>query len=370
MTKHQHNQGNKTSIDNSMEFTLIDNTLKYYESLFMDIESATRNIYIEVYRIVPSIYAEKLRSILITKAQLGVDVMLLLDAYGSASVETYFNKLKTAGGKICFFDRIKYTIHGIYKWHKRNHRKLLIIDNHISYIGSSNITNYNINWRELMVRIEDNKFASVCKNIFIQQFYEDSNMFKNELEHLDPIFVYDKYIVLRDRPSVRKQAIKKAVLTMLKKAKHKIIIETPYFLPSFLIRRELIRAIKRGVEVIIITPKQSDVGIVNILRSKYIGLLHKEGLKIQLYEPNNLHSKLIIADNFYIVSSSNFDYRSFMFQHELGLLGQEDELLNLLIKHVDETLHKCQPFDYDKWINRPAIEKVFATLLVPVRHLL
>lgn len=353
-----------------MNVALIDNTVDYYNQLFSDIEEAVCSVYIEVFRVVPSAYAEKLRSILVSKAKNGVDVMLLLDAYGSSSVETYFNSLKAVGGKICFFDRMLYTLHGIYKWHKRNHRKLLIIDNKISYIGSSNITDYNVDWRELMVRIDDKRFAAVFKNIFIQQFYESSTIFQGEIEHLDPIFVSDGYIVLRDRPSVRKQAIKKAMISIIKKAKKQITIETPYFLPSFLIRRELIKAAKRGVEVLVITPRQSDVTIVNILRGKYLGPLYKQGIKIQFYNPNNLHSKLIIADDTYIVTSSNFDYRSFMFQHELGLLGQNDELLGLLSSHVRETMKYCTPFDYSKWSNRSSIEKLFAWLLVPIRHLL
>jgi cardiolipin synthase len=117
-------------------------------------------------------------------------------------------------------------------------------------------------------------------------------------------------------------------------------------------------------------PKHSDMRMVDILRNKYFGMMHKSGVKLLFYTPHNLHAKLLIIDRkIFSVSSANFDYRSFRYQYEIALIGTEPELLRQLDAHVRETLKNSEPFDYPRWMNRPKIEKIFEYILLPFRHL-
>jgi cardiolipin synthase len=89
------------------------------------------------------------------------------------------------------------------------------------------------------------------------------------------------------------------------------------------------------------------------------------------YKPNNLHAKLMIVDRkTFFFGSANFDYRSFRYMFEVMLLGCDPNLLEDLLVHVNETIEDCEPFNYDEWLNRPFIHKVFEGLLVPFRHYL
>ena len=88
------------------------------------------------------------------------------------------------------------------------------------------------------------------------------------------------------------------------------------------------------------------------------------------FSPYNLHAKLLIIDNkTFSISSANFDYRSFRYQYEISLIGQEPEVLRQLEIHVRETLASSEEFNYERWVNRPLIEKIFEWVLLPFRHL-
>ena len=79
---------------------------------------------------------------------------------------------------------------------------------------------------------------------------------------------------------------------------------------------------------------------------------------------------LIIDDQTFSISSANFDYRSFRYQYEITLIGQNPEILRQLNQHVRETIASSEEFNYDRWRSRPLIEKIFEWFLLPFRHLL
>jgi len=149
------------------------------------------------------------------------------------------------------------------------------------------------------------------------------------------------------------------------------VIETPYFLPGFMLRKALMDAAKRGVDVKVIMPKNSDVRMIDILRNKYFGLLYKNKVNLLFYVPHNLHAKLLLIDNrIFSITSANFDYRSFLYQYEIALIGKDISILSQLQDHIQETLNNSVEFNYETWLKRPLIEKIFERILVPFRHLL
>jgi len=110
--------------------------------------------------------------------------------------------------------------------------------------------------------------------------------------------------------------------------------------------------------------------MVDILRNKYFGMMHKSNVELLFYTPHNLHAKLMIIDQkVFSISSANFDYRSFRYQYEIALIGHEPEILKQLDAHVKETLRNSEAFDYLRWMNRPKIEKIFEYIFLPFRHL-
>ena len=156
---------------------------------------------------------------------------------------------------------------------------------------------------------------------------------------------------------------------MIRHAQNEILIETPYFLPGYFLRKALLDACKRGVAVSVVVPRHSDVMLIDILRNRYLGPLHKGGINFLYYLPANLHSKAMMVDrqNF-AIGSPNFDYRSFRYMHEIILIGQDERITSQLDRHIRETIEHSEAFNFDKWLHRPRLQRFIEWLLLPFRH--
>ncbi len=354
-----------------MEFMVLDDPLKFYNVMLNDIAQARNFIYLETYKFANDHMGVKFRDALTRKAREGVKVKLMIDSWGRGPVtDSFFEALIKYGGDVKFFEKIKLNTDIFTRGHRRDHRKIIVIDDEISYIGSMNITGYNLNWRELALRIKG-ELSVLFRKVFLQN-YESINpyLIPNKMAFTRTVKMND-WEIIRDVPSIPLQRMKKKYVQLIRKAQSSVMIETPYFLPGFLLRKALIDAAKRGVDVCVIMPKHSDVHMIDILRNRYLGMMSKNNVRLLFYVPNNLHAKLMIIDKrVFSISSANFDYRSFRYQYEIALIGTENEVLRQLHEHLQGTLNNSETFDYEKWAGRPLIEKIFEAILIPFRHLL
>jgi cardiolipin synthase A/B len=354
-----------------MESLVIDDTLQLYNLMLSDIANAKSYIYLETYKFANDHMGVRFRDALTRKAQQGVDVRILIDSWGKGPIsESFFSTLIANKGEVKFFEKIKLNSDLFTRGHRRDHRKILVIDDETCYLGSANITGYNLNWRELSIRMKG-QIAVVFKTIFEQNFEAFNPYNITSKVNFSKTMKYLDFEILRDVPSMSIQRIKKRYTQMIRGAKSSIVIETPYFLPGYLLRKALMDAARKGVDVKVIMPKHSDVRMVDILRNKYFGLFFKNNVKLLFYSPYNLHAKLMVIDNeTFSISSANFDYRSFRYQYEITLIGHDPEVLRQLQAHIRATMASSEEFNYERWVNRPMIEKIFEWILLPFRHLL
>jgi cardiolipin synthase A/B len=355
----------------AMQYQLIDDTLKLYTLMLNDIAQAHDYIILETYKFANDHMGERFRDALTRKAREGVNIRILIDSWGKGPVsDDFFRELSANGGEVKFFEKIKINTDLFTRGHRRDHRKIMVIDDKVSYLGSANITGYNLNWRELILRSEGD-LAIPLKQVFMENFEAfNPYIITNKLNFTRTIYHGD-FEIMRDVPSLPLQRIRKKYVQMIRSAKKSLVLETPYFLPGYNLRKSLMDAAKRGVDVQVIMPKNSDVRIIDILRNKYLGLLHKNKVKIFFYGPYNLHAKMMmIDDEIFSISSANFDYRSFRFQYEVALIGSEPAITSQLRDHVAETLKSSEAFIYEIWEKRSWVEKFFEWLLTPFRHLL
>lgn len=328
-----------------MEYKVLSNSERIYKHMISDIRKAKREILLETYIYRNDKIGRLFRSELTKKAKQGVRVQLLIDAWGSNVRKGYFRELIQNGGRVRFFRELRYAFRWFNANHERNHRKLLLIDRNISYIGSINITEDSLNWEELVLRVVGS-LAVPLKRAFVWT-WKRFNIFKyaraRKIRHED-------FRILQDFP--RGNIAEKRYSKLILNANKEIVIATPYFIPSNRIRSAFKKAIKKGVEVKIILPKSSDVRIVDLLRRRYLGSLHKMGVKLY-YHPKVLHAKLLIVDNkFFLLGSSNLDYRSFMHQFEINLLGYSQEVITSLKEYSNKLQKTSEVFDYDVWVKR------------------
>lgn len=349
-------------------YHLYDKPAEFQSAMLADIEQAQQFIFLETYKYANDKIGEAFRDALTRRAKQGVKVKILIDSWGAYVNELFFAELIRYGGEVRFFKKIRFSFDFFTKNHRRNHHKVLIIDNKISYIGSANITGYSLEWRESVLRMHG------TITIALRKTFADS--YKIYRKYIFNKFAYKKTIVhgefeiVQDLPSIYRQQIKNKFEQLINKAKKEIIIETPYFLPGYKMRKALVEATARGVNVKVIMPWHSDVRAVDLLSGKYLMYFYKHQVETVFYTPNNLHAKVLLIDNeVFAIGSPNFDYRSFRYQHEIMLFGRHKGIILQVRQHIEETLRKSIPFDHASWMRRPKFDKALGWALIPFRHL-
>lgn len=332
---------------------------RIYQRMVSDIRRAKKEILLETYIYSDDKIGRLFRDELMKKAVEGVKIKVLIDGWGTEVNRKFFRGLTGLGAKVRFFREFKYTWSFIDSNYERNHRKLLIIDGKISYIGSINITARCMNWSELVLRIEDD-IGMAFRRSFNRSWKKFNFWGKRRVRKI----VHKGYEVLQGFPSKLKYSrFEKRYRKLIRGAKKEILIETPYFVPSLGIRRAIRDALSRGVQVKLVLPRKSDVWVVDVVRNRYLGNLHNAGVKIY-YHPKILHSKLLIIDEeFFLFGSSNLDYRSFLYQYEVNLFGVDKDLIEKLRKHFSKNLHESSKFSYGAWKNRRNLGKLLERLI-------
>ncbi|KAF0199268.1 MAG: cardiolipin synthase [Bacteroidetes bacterium] len=324
---------------------LFDDPAVFSQVMLDDIGSAKSYIFLEIYKFGHDSNGTRFRDLLVKKCSEGVQVKLLLDSWGTPPNPSFFDEISRHGGEVRYFKKIRFFIDFFTKNHRRNHRKLLIIDDKITYIGSANITAYSMKWRELMLRL-DGPITPLFRKSFLDSYKLYRKYIFNKFSFKKTIH-YKGFEIIQDLPSIYRQQVKKRYEKLIKNARHEIVIESPYFIPGYKIRRNMMLAAKR-----------------------YMGFYYNYNINIHYYQPANLHAKCLLVDNeIFAIGSANFDYRSFRYLHEIVLVGNHKKTVELLRKHLDVTLDHCVGFNYQSWKRRPLFEKIFGWFLIPFRHL-
>lgn len=347
-------------------FKLFSSVPDLYKNMIDDIRKAKSFIYLETYIYDNDRIGLEFKNELIKKAKEGVKVCLLVDGWGSTVNKDFFHDLIAENSEVRLFREFQYFIRIFSKNHERNHRKLLIIDNDICYIGSANITEKCLNYRELTI-----KLSGPIVKYFIAAFNQTWEIYGKLTKKRIKSFFYKEYEILQDFPSYYHRITEKKLKKMIRKAKKNILIETPYFVPSPEIMKGLKKAVNRKVDVTLILPFDSEVRIVDIFRNSYLGKLYLEGIKIYYYRNSMLHTKLMIVDDeFFMFGSSNLDYRSFLHQFEINVFGKNRQLIKALKNYFNETLENSIPFDYGRWKNRSSVTRLMEILLSTIKEYL
>jgi cardiolipin synthase len=350
------------------EYQLFSTTEGWIDCLVQDIKQAKHYIYIETFKFNDDAAGEKVCDALIHQANKGLDIKIIVDSWGTRH-SALLVKMQKQGIAVRFFKKIVFSVNLFSKNHKRNHRKIIAIDNNISYIGSANFTEYSYKWRESMLRIQQCDLTETFKHIFLENF----KIYKKQIRKRKyyKTITLKNFKIIRETPSIIHQKSRNYFMKLIDHAKESIDIITPYFLAGQPIIDKLGKAVKRGVQVRLIIPKHSDVRSIDFLRDLFLGVLYKKGIKIEFFQKGNIHAKLMLIDrHIFSIGSTNFDYRSFRYMHEINLSGENSVINDLIAEYIEDTLTECEPFCYVKWIERPLHQKIIGILLYPVRKLI
>ncbi|NDW13396.1 cardiolipin synthase [Bacteroides sp. 214] len=303
-----------------------------FNDLFQSVREAKHHIHMEYFNFRNDSIANALFDLLAIKANEGVQIRLLFDAFGNWSNSKPLKKkdikaVRAKGIDLRKFDPIKFPyINHVFH---RDHRKIVIIDGRIGYTGGMNVADYYIHglpkigeWRDMHLRLEGDAVKEL-QQIFLSIWNKVSKQ-KIEGEDYFPDIDYSEYpnhheaIAIVDRiPCVSPKIIRRTYAKSIDAAEHKIQIINPYFVPTKSINKALKKAIDRGVDVEIMISSKSDISFTPDASLYKSWQLSKRGAEVFMYNGGFHHSKIMMIDDaFCTIGSTNLNSRSLRWDYE------------------------------------------------------
>jgi cardiolipin synthase len=285
------------------------------------IRQARHSVRLEMFIFHADTTGNAFRDALVAAQQRGVRVRVMCDAFGSFSLpNSYWNSLTAAGGEFRWFNPLH--IHRIVY---RDHRKILVVDDELAFIGGLNIgLEYSgdgvINgWRDLGLRVEGapaRELADAFNELFARADCRHRPFQRLRRARADAVVAGRDWKLLLTSPGRGHRALKQSLAHDFTEARS-IRIVSAYFLPGLRLLRALKRAARRGAQVQLILAGKSDVPLMRIAtRSLYPALL-RAGVEIYEYKPQILHAKMVIVDDVVYAGSANLDARSLSINYEV-----------------------------------------------------
>jgi cardiolipin synthase A/B len=340
----------------------------FYPAILDAFRSAQRNINVEAYVFQKGEIARQYVEVLAERARAGIQVNVVLDAFGSLGAPTrFFAPLLRADGKVVRYNRL--TWYRLLRMDSRTHRELVIVDGKVGFIGGAGVADQwftgvhnNPRWRDTMIRIEGEAVANL-QATFAENWLQAAgeliagNAYFPDIQCPDPTTA----LVVNSTPTVGGSTRARILMQLLiASARRTIAITTPYFLPDKTLMRELCCAIDRGVKVQILVPgtKSDHLLTRSTSRGGYGGLL-KNGAEVYEYQPSMIHAKILIVDDLWtVVGSTNFDNRSFGINVEVNLAVRDRAVAQRPGDDFTVDLRQSQRITLEDWRRRPVTERI------------
>lgn len=352
-----------------------------FEHMLQDIKKAKHHIHLEYYIFRNDQTGNRLISALAKKASEGIEVRFIYDHIGSVNLtKKFFKQFTLAGGMVeaFFASRIPYLN---LKVNYRNHRKLVVIDGQIGYLGGFNIGDEYLGlskqfgyWRDTHLRIEGRAVQQMQA-----QFMIDWNMLSERKLALSDYYFPPKVKEIKDYigiqvvasgPDSELQEIKNSYIKMIYGAKDRVYLQTPYFVPDSSLLSALRTAALSGKDVRIMLPYKPDHFFVYWATQSYISDLLEFGIKVYLYTEGFLHAKTLVVDrSIASVGTANLDIRSFKLNFEMNAFIYSHSTAAKLTEIFEKDMESCILLTMETFQNRPIrnrIKESISRLLSPI----
>ena len=363
----------------SNEIKIFTSGKECFSSMYADLRAAKRSVDMEFFIMKPDYIGLEILDILTQRAKDGVRVRLLLDAMGCRQMRRHhFEALRQAGGTVEFFFPAKIFKLDL-KLNYRNHRKLLVIDNEIAYIGGLNAAKEYVGdskrfrgWRDTHLRIRGGSVFDIDSRFIMDwNFASGQEISLDSADYLVTSAENSAVQIVSSGPESQETEIKFAYLKMINSAKRCVYIQSPYMVPDDSIFEALKTAALSGVDVRIMIPNRPDHVFVYWVTYQNVGELAKYGAKIYIYNKGFLHAKTIVVDDEAAsVGSANFDIRSFELNFESNAIVYDREFAVKLRQAFEEDIKHSKRLtvqDYEqrsKWIRiKESVSRLVSDIL-------
>ena len=356
---------------NSIE-TFINGEDKF-ERLIRDIKAAKNFIHIEYYIFRLDALGKTIIEELKKKVDEGVDEM------GSKSLRgKQIKYIRSLGIKFhVFFPGILPYIN--IRLNFRNHRKIVVIDGKVGYVGGFNVGNEYVNkgnqfdfWRDTHVRVQGEAVNELNKRFILDWDYAS----EGELKDYSKYFVNEKEYgdigiqIISSGPDHKEEYIKNAYMKIINNAKNNVYIQTPYLVPDEPMKEAIKIAALSGIDVRIMVPGKPDHFFMEWILSANMGELLECGVKIYRYQKGFIHSKTIVADGkVSSIGTANLDIRSFQLNFEINAIIFDKDFAKEQEKIFENDIENCKLVTLEEYSNRGKsirIKEALISLIGPI----
>jgi cardiolipin synthase len=333
--------------------TLLNNGEEKFPVVLADLEKAEHFIHFEYYIYEDDGIGNQIKEVLIRKAKEGVKVRFIYDDFGSRKLRKRFLKeLKVGKVEAHPFYKVRWPFFAS-RMNYRNHRKIIVVDGQVGYVGGINVSDRYINtvksnelyWRDAHVRIEGPAVWTLQYTFLADWNFCSRQRVSPDERLFPPVSLPDcreLVQIVADGPDYPRSTIMFSYFTAIANANERIYLTSPYFIPNRSILDALRKAALSGKDVRLLVPGESDSAFVNAASRAFFGELLDCGAKIYRYQKGFVHAKTLIVDDYLsFVGTANMDNRSFDLNFEINavIYGKEfcQELADSFLKDLDDS---------------------------------
>ncbi|MBR1517070.1 MAG: cardiolipin synthase [Bacteroidales bacterium] len=336
------------------------------EQLTADIADAKHHVHIQFFKFEDDSVGNLLGDALASRVAEGVEARLLYDDLCCSKWKPLYRRLEAQGVQTAGYGRVPWPFFRK-RDNYRNHRKIVVIDGRVAYMGGMNIADRYSHgldwgtWHDIMIRIEGPTVAQLQRSFLIDWQYATDNLPLGPQYFPSVTKVGDMPIdIVCSGPIGEGPAIMQRLIELLDKSRDYVYCESPYFIPPEELMQAFCRAARRGVDIRVLQPLRGDRGETTQHASHALFAEAMEaGVRFGVYQPGFLHTKLTVADDSVaIVASSNIDYRSMLLCQEVAAMVADSGYAlqaKRLFAADEEQSRYIAP---EEWGNRPRTQKL------------
>ena len=326
---------------------LLNGAKAKFEDMFAAIREAKHHVHLEYFNFRNDSINAELIGLLADKAKEGLEVRAMFDAFGNMSnnkplKQEHIDSIRAAGVELVRFDPVSFP------WvnhSARDHRKIVVIDGKVAYIGGINVADYYLQglegigkWRDIHARVEGPAVAKL-QDVFLAMWNgETGQQIGGEAYYPSPVEAGDAEVAVVDRkPRTTPKAMRRAYANAINSAKDSVVFVSPYFLPTPLLKKAIKKAIDDGLKVDVMLTAKGDIPMVpdGVWRVGY--KLMKRGANVYMYDGGFNHSKVMCVDGkFMTVGSANLNSRSMHYDYETNIFVFDKSDTRALQNIIDE----------------------------------
>lgn len=357
---------NQSSLLYGSEITIYTNGTDKFRDLLEEMEKATHHIHIQYYIFCDDEVGNRVKELLIRKARQRVKVRLLYDDVGCWNVKSkFFKEMKEAGIEVYAFLKVAFPVLTS-KVNYRNHRKIVVIDGKVGFMGGMNIADrYDKGitwgtWRDTHFKFTGKGVHGLQSAFLIDWHVVSKKLLIDKIYYPEvPIYSDNILQIATSGPVGQWRTLLQATIFTIANAKEYIFIQTPYFLPTEGLNQALQIAALGGVDVRLMLPKRSDTRSANMASHSFIDEMVKAGVKVYFYKPGFLHSKLVVTDDALTsIGSANMDFRSFEHNFEINAFVYQKEFALQMKRVFLHDMHHCERLIPSRWLKRPLKQRI------------